>query len=81
MLRLREIDFFLFSLHKSYFFCLKFSSMQRILSFKVLHVEIAQQVQNLKFSLILDNFLIGFKFCLIYFGYLWGKNYEKGQIG
>ena len=48
-----------------------------MLSFEVLHVEIAQKLQNLEFSLIFSNFLIDFQFSSFFcdFG---EKNYEKG---
>ena len=43
-----KFDFFQFFSNKSYFFCVKLNSMIKMLSFEVLHVEIAQKLQNLK---------------------------------
>ena len=48
-----------------------------MLSFEVLHVEIAQKLPNLEFSLIFSNFLIDFQF-LPFFCDFWEKNSEKG---
>ena len=46
---------------------MKLNYMLKMLSFKVLHVEIAQKLQNLEFSLILIDFLINFQ-SLPFFG-------------
>ena len=49
-----------------------------MLSFEVLHVEIAQKLPNLEFSLIFSNFLIDFNF-RHFFGNFWEKNSENGS--
>ena len=51
-----KFDFFKKFSNKSYFFSVKLNSMRKMLSFEVLHVEIAQKLQNLEFSLIFSNF-------------------------
>ena len=48
-----------------------------MLSFEVLHVEIAQKLQILEFPLIFSNFLIVSKFLPI-FSDFWEKKSEKG---
>ena len=48
-----------------------------MLSFEVLHVEIAQKLQNLEFSLIFSNFLVGFQFSPIFLRFF-EKNSETG---
>ena len=65
-----KFDFFNFFSNKSYFFCVKLNSMRKMLSFEVLHVEIAQKLQNLEFSLIFSNFLVGFQFSPIFLQFL-----------
>ena len=47
-----------------------------MLSFEVLHVEIAQKLQYLEFSVIFSNFLKDFQF-LPFFGCFWRKYSEK----
>ena len=47
-----------------------------MLSFEVLHVEIAQKLPNLEFLLIFSNFLIDFQFSPIFLMIL-EKNSEK----
>ena len=49
-----------------------------MLSLEVLHVEIAQKLQNLEFSLIFSNFLIDFQFRQFSCDF-WKKYSEKGQ--
>ena len=48
-----------------------------MLSFEVLHVEIAQKLQILEFSLIFSNFLIDFQFLPIFCDF-WKNSSEKG---
>ena len=50
-----NFDFFTLFSNKSYFFCKKLNSMRKMFSFEVLHVEIAQKLQNLEFSLFFSN--------------------------
>ena len=61
-----KFDFFKKFSNKSYFFSVKLNSMRKMLSFEVLHVEIAQKLQNLEFLLIFSNFLVGFQFSPIF---------------
>ena len=72
-----KFDFFNFSSNKSYFFYVKLNSMWKMLSFEVLHVEIAQKLQILEFSLIFSNFLIDFQFSPIFLWFL-EKIFWKG---
>tara|TARA_Y100001956_G_C4077043_1_gene166654 strand:+ start:42 stop:296 length:255 start_codon:yes stop_codon:yes gene_type:complete len=55
---------------KSYFFCMKLSSMRKMLSFEILHVGIAQKLRNLNifahFLAIFHRFLI-FPNCFVVF--------------
>ena len=48
-----------------------------MLSFEVLHVEIAQKLQILEFSPIFSNFLIDFQFSPIFCDF-WKKYSKKG---
>ena len=68
--KIGKFDFFKKFSNKSYFFSVKLNSMRKMLSFEVLHVEIAQKLQNLEFSLIFSNFLVGFQFSPIFLRFL-----------
>ena len=48
-----------------------------MLSLEVLHVEIAQKLQNLEILLIFSHFLMDFQFSLIFL-VIFGKNFKKG---
>ena len=54
--KLEKFDFIKFFENKSHFICVKLHSMKKNISFKVLHVEIAQKLQNLEYLLIFSNF-------------------------
>ena len=71
--------FFNVSSNKSYFFCLKLNSMWKILSFEVLHVEIAQKLQKLAYLLILLISEYIFSFCH-FFGDYWKKILKEHQM-
>ena len=62
----KSLIFSIFFSNKSYFFCVILNSMIEMLSFEVLHVEIAQKLKNLEISLIFSNFLIDFEFSPIF---------------
>ena len=68
--KLEKFDFFKYFSNKSYFFSVKLNSVRKILSFEVLHVEIAQKLQILEFSPIFSNFLIDFQFSPIFLRFL-----------
>ena len=51
-----------------------------MLSLEVLHVEIAQKLQNLEISLIFSHFLMDFQFSPIFFGVFWKKIPKRGQM-
>ena len=59
------------------FLCLKLNSMWKMLSLEVLHVEIAQKLQNLEISLIFSHFLMDFQFSPIFL-VIFEKNFQKG---
>ena len=46
---MENFDFFNFSSIKKYNFCLNLNSICKMVSFEVLHVEIAQKLQKLEF--------------------------------
>ena len=75
--KMKKFDFFNFSWNKSYFFCLKLNSMWKMLSLEVLHVEIAQKLQNLEILLIFSHFLMDFQFSPIFL-VIFEKNFQKG---
>ena len=66
----KKFDFFKKFSNKSYFFSVKLNSMRKMLSFEVLHVEIAQKLQILEFSPIFRNFLTDFQFLPIFLQFL-----------
>ena len=72
-----KFDFFKIFSYELYFFSVKLNSMRKMLSFEVLHVEIAQKLQNLEFSLIFNNFLKDLEFSP-FFANAGKKNSEKG---
>ena len=51
--------------------------MWKIFSLEVLHIEIAQKLQNLEILLNLSNFLIGLQFLLIFL-VIFGKDFIRG---
>ena len=51
--------------------------MWKMLSLEVLHVEIAQKLQNLEISLIFSHFLMDFQFSLIFL-VIFEKKFQKG---
>ena len=51
--------------------------MWKMLSLEVLHVEIAQKLQNLEISLIFSHFLMDFQFSLIFL-VIFEKKIQKG---
>ena len=75
--KIEKLDFFNFSSYKSYFFCLKLNSMWKMLSLEVLHVEIAQKLQNLEILLISSHFLMNFQYSLIFL-VIFEKKIQKG---
>ena len=76
----KKFDFFNFSWNKSNFFCLKFNSMWKMLSLDILHVEIAQKLQNLEISLIFSHFLMDFQYSPIFLVIFEKKNPKRGQM-
>ena len=48
-----------------------------MLSLEVLHVEIAQKLQNLEISLIFSHFLMDFQYLPIFL-VIYEKNFQKG---
>ena len=61
-----KFDFFKQFSNKSYFFSVKLNLMKKMLSSEVLHVDIAQKLQNLEILLIFSKFLIDFQFSPIF---------------
>ena len=49
-----------------------------MLSLEVLHVEIAQKLQNLEILLIFSHFLMDFQFSPIFFLVIFEKKFQKG---
>ena len=59
---------------------MKLNHMRKILSFEVLHVEIAQKLENLEISLIFSHFLMDFQYSLIFLVIFEKKNPKKDQM-